>query len=107
MCIRDRHQRPRGARPHRAIDQKARRDHEAARHPSRPIESAGHSRMRVMNRTLQIACALMVASATARAQAASKATQDRADSLYRVGRTAIDNRDYRRAETVLCLLYTS
>ena len=54
-----------------------------------------------MNRTLQIACALMVASATARAQAASKATQDRADSLYRVGRTAIDNRDYRRAETVL------
>src|SRR6185369_6099774 len=56
---------------------------------------------RVMNRTLQIACALMVVSATARAQNTSKATQDRADSLYRVGRTAIDNRDYRRAETVL------
>ena len=54
-----------------------------------------------MNRTLQIACALMVVSATARAQNTSKATPDRADSLYRVGRTAIDNRDYRRAETVL------
>jgi HEAT repeat protein len=53
-----------------------------------------------MNRTLQIVCALIVASATARAQATTKATQDRADSLYHVGRTAIDNRDYRRAATV-------
>ncbi len=61
-----------------------------------------------MNRTLQIVCALIVVSATARAQrtgggesAATKAAQDRADSLYHVGRTAIDNRDYRRAATVL------
>ena len=59
-----------------------------------------------MNRTLHIVCALMVASATARAQAtgggasSSKAAQDRADSLYRVGRSAIDNRDYRRAANV-------
>jgi HEAT repeat protein len=59
-----------------------------------------------MNRTLHIACALMMAAATARAQAtggdaATKAAQDRADSLYRAGRTAIDNRDYRRAANVL------
>ncbi|HEV8215220.1 MAG TPA: tetratricopeptide repeat protein, partial [Gemmatimonadaceae bacterium] len=61
-----------------------------------------------MNRTLHIVCALIVVSATARAQrsgggeaAATKATQDRADSLYRVGRSAIDNRDYRRAANVL------
>ena len=62
--------------------------------------------MRIMNRTLHIVCALMVASATARAQASgssasTKAAPDRADSLYRAGRTAIDNRDYRRAATVL------
>src|SRR5690349_16953489 len=62
--------------------------------------------MRLMNRTLHIACALMMAAATARAQAtggdpATKAAQDRADSLYRAGRTAIDNRDYRRAANVL------
>lgn len=57
--------------------------------------------MTIMNRILHIACALIVVSATARAQTASKATQDRADSLYRVGKTAIDNRDYRRAATVL------
>ena len=54
-----------------------------------------------MNRTLQIVCALIVGSATARAQATTKATQDRADSLYRVGKAAIDNRDYRRAANVL------
>ena len=60
-----------------------------------------------MNRTLYIACALIVASATSRAQAtgaqpgATKAAQDRADSLYRVGRLAIDNRDYRRAANAL------
>jgi len=56
-----------------------------------------------MNRTLQIVCALVVVSATTRggAQAPTKAAQDRADSLYRVGRTAIDNRDYRRAANVL------
>jgi len=63
--------------------------------------------MTVMNRTLHIVCALIVVSATARAQrsggseTATKATQDRADSLYRVGRAAIDNRDYRRAANVL------
>ncbi len=62
--------------------------------------------MRLMNRTLHIVCALLVASATARAQTAggggsTKAAQDRADSLYRAGRTAIDNRDYRRAANVL------
>ena len=59
-----------------------------------------------MKRTYHIVCALMVASATARAQAtggdaAAKAAQDRADSLYRAGRTAIDSRDYRRAANVL------
>jgi len=63
--------------------------------------------MRIMNRTLHIVCALMVASATARAQAtgggesAAKAAQDRADSLFRAGRTAINNRDYRRAADLL------
>ena len=62
--------------------------------------------MTLMNRTLHIACALMMAAATARAQAtggdpATKAAQARADSLYRAGRTAIDNRDYRRAANVL------
>jgi HEAT repeat protein len=59
-----------------------------------------------MNRTMHIACAVLVAAATARAQtsggdAPTKAAQDRADSLYRAGRTAIDNRDYRRAANVL------
>src|SRR5262245_51365514 len=57
--------------------------------------------MRVMNRTLQMVCALMVVAAIARAQTPTKAAQDRADSLYRVGRTAIDNRDYRRAANAL------
>jgi HEAT repeat protein len=62
--------------------------------------------MRLMNRTMHIACAVLVAAATARAQtsggdAPTKAAQDRADSLYRAGRTAIDNRDYRRAANVL------
>jgi len=55
---------------------------------------------------MHIACAVLVAAATARAQtsggdAPTKAAQDRADSLYRAGRTAIDNRDYRRAANVL------
>jgi HEAT repeat protein len=61
--------------------------------------------MKFMNRTLRIVCALLVVSATARAQqngtASTKAAQDRADSLYRAGRTAIDSRDYRRAANVL------
>lgn len=60
-----------------------------------------------MNRTLYIVCGLIMASATARAQttgggeSSAKAAQDRADSLYRAGRLAIDNRDYRRAANVL------